>query len=110
MRSRRRYGPPRSVEGARPSRVCRALRGDESNAAKISPNGLGLAERGRRRYILLGGVNDADADADRLARLLVADDGAHRFGAGRAMVNLIAYNPTPGAPYARPSENCARWS
>ena len=40
-------------------------------------------------YILLGGCNDSDADAEALGDLL-----ENRF-AGRLMVNLIPYNPTP---------------
>jgi len=47
------------------------------------------AATGRRvfiEYLLLEGVNDSDADAVRLARLLGARGGFH--------VNLIAYNPT----------------
>jgi 23S rRNA (adenine2503-C2)-methyltransferase len=45
-------------------------------------------------YVLLAGVNDADADADRLAVLL---DGL------RAQVNVIPFNPHPHAPFERPS-------
>ncbi|HUS67697.1 MAG TPA: 23S rRNA (adenine(2503)-C(2))-methyltransferase RlmN [Kofleriaceae bacterium] len=54
-------------------------------------------ERRRRitfEYVLLAGVNDSDADADRLGQLL------------RGMpckVNLIPWNPHPGAPYRRPA-------
>nr|VFJ67981.1 MAG: 23S rRNA (adenine2503-C2)-methyltransferase [Candidatus Kentron sp. FM]VFJ69390.1 MAG: 23S rRNA (adenine2503-C2)-methyltransferase [Candidatus Kentron sp. FM]VFK16914.1 MAG: 23S rRNA (adenine2503-C2)-methyltransferase [Candidatus Kentron sp. FM] len=44
-------------------------------------------------YVLLGGVNDGPGDAGRLARLL---------GAVPAKVNLIPFNPFPGAPYRRP--------
>lgn len=43
-------------------------------------------------YVLLGGENDSVADATRLAHLL---EGV------RAKVNVIAYNPWPGAPHAR---------
>ena len=53
-------------------------------------------------YILLGGCNDADADAEALGELL-----KHR-SPGRLMVNLIPYNPTPDLPYARPAEDRAR--
>jgi 23S rRNA (adenine2503-C2)-methyltransferase len=42
-------------------------------------------------YVMLAGENDADADADRLVRLL------HGL---RAKVNLIPFNPFPGAPFA----------
>jgi 23S rRNA (adenine2503-C2)-methyltransferase len=54
-------------------------------------------ERRRRitfEYVLLAGVNDSDDDADRLGQLL------------RGMpckVNLIPWNPHPGAPYQRPA-------
>jgi 23S rRNA (adenine2503-C2)-methyltransferase len=44
-------------------------------------------------YVLLGGFNDADADAVRVADLLRGM---------RAKVNLIPYNPGPELPY-RPS-------
>lgn len=46
-------------------------------------------------YVLLGGVNDTDADARRVTRLL---------GNVRAKVNLIALNPGPGIPYSTPSD------
>jgi 23S rRNA (adenine2503-C2)-methyltransferase len=55
-------------------------------------------ERRRRvtfEYVLLAGVNDADADARRLPELL---DGIP------CKVNLIPWNPHDGAPYRRPSE------
>ena len=54
-------------------------------------------ERRRRitfEYVLLAGVNDGDADAERLARLL---------GGMKCKVNLIPWNPHPGAPYRRPT-------
>ena len=44
-------------------------------------------------YVLLDGVNDSDADARRVVKLL-----AHL----NAKVNLIALNPGPGIPYATP--------
>src|SRR5216683_480403 len=44
-------------------------------------------------YVLLGGVNDADADARRVVKLL-----AHL----NCKVNLIALNPGPGIPYRTP--------
>ena len=43
-------------------------------------------------YLLLGGENDTPADAKRLATLL---EGV------KVKVNVIAYNPWPGAPHAR---------
>jgi 23S rRNA (adenine2503-C2)-methyltransferase len=45
-------------------------------------------------YVLLAGVNDADADADRLPRLLRGIP---------AKVNLIPWNPFEGPAFARPS-------
>jgi 23S rRNA (adenine2503-C2)-methyltransferase len=54
--------------------------------------------QGRRitfEYVLLGGVNDADADAERLARLLSGIP---------AKVNLIAYNANPGLGFDAPAE------
>lgn len=44
-------------------------------------------------YVLLRGVNDTDADARRVVRLLAHLD---------AKVNLIALNPGPGIPYETP--------
>jgi 23S rRNA (adenine2503-C2)-methyltransferase len=52
---------------------------------------------GRRltfEYVLLGGVNDAVADAEKLVRLL----------AGRAvLLNVIPYNPVAGLPWREPT-------
>jgi len=45
-------------------------------------------------YVLLGGVNDADADARRVVKLLANL---------RCKVNLIALNPGPDIPFERPS-------
>ncbi len=52
-------------------------------------------ERLTFEYVLLNGVNDSDADARRVARLL---------GQLKAKVNLIALNPGPGIPFDTPSE------
>ena len=52
---------------------------------------------GRRvtfEYVLLAGVNDSDADADRLPRLLRGIP---------TKVNLIPWNPFTGPPFERPS-------
>lgn len=46
-------------------------------------------------YVMLKGVNDTDADARELVRLL---EGIH------AKVNLIPWNPWPGAPYETSSK------
>jgi 23S rRNA (adenine2503-C2)-methyltransferase len=54
-------------------------------------------KQGRRitfEYVLLGGVNDSDEDAARLARLL---------GGIAAKVNLIAYNANPGLGFEAPA-------
>jgi 23S rRNA (adenine2503-C2)-methyltransferase len=45
-------------------------------------------------YILMAGVNDSPADAEKLARLL---RGLH------CKLNLIAFNEFPGAPYRTPT-------
>jgi 23S rRNA (adenine2503-C2)-methyltransferase len=60
---------------------------------------------GRRifvEYLLLDGVNDSDADARRLARLLGPGPAFH--------VNLIAYNPTASAYTASPQERVAAFA
>ncbi|MDR2612099.1 MAG: 23S rRNA (adenine(2503)-C(2))-methyltransferase RlmN [Deltaproteobacteria bacterium] len=57
--------------------------------------------KGRRvtlAYVLLGGVNDTPAHAEALARWA---------GGLRAKINLIPFNPWPGAPFRRPSEGAA---
>jgi len=46
-------------------------------------------------YVLLKDVNDSDADARRVVRLLASIN---------CKVNLIAWNPGPGIPYERPSD------
>ncbi len=58
--------------------ACRAYPG-ASNARRIT-----------FEYVMLRGVNDSDADARALVRLL---------GGVPAKVNLIPFNPWPGAPY-----------
>lgn len=50
-------------------------------------------------YVMLKGVNDSDADARELCRLL---EGIH------AKVNLIPWNPWPGAKYETSSNNRIR--
>ena len=50
-------------------------------------------------YVMLAGVNDSDAEARELVRLL---EGIP------AKVNLIPFNPWPGAPYACSSNNRIR--
>ena len=51
-------------------------------------------ERLTFEYVLLKGVNDSDADARRVVRLLAQL---------RCKVNLIALNPGPGIPYETPA-------
>ena len=51
-------------------------------------------ERLTFEYVLLGGVNDSDADARRVVRLLASL---------KAKVNLIALNPGPGIPFTTPA-------
>ncbi|MCX8072617.1 MAG: 23S rRNA (adenine(2503)-C(2))-methyltransferase RlmN [Candidatus Binatia bacterium] len=50
-------------------------------------------------YVLLAGINDRPQDAQLLAQLLRGV---------RAKVNLIPFNPFPGAPYARPTDDVVR--
>jgi len=57
------------------------------------------SERITFEYVMLDGVNDTDADAHRLVKLL---DGIP------AKVNLIPFNEWPGAPYKRSSNNRIR--
>jgi 23S rRNA (adenine2503-C2)-methyltransferase len=54
-------------------------------------------KQGRRitfEYVMLGGVNDTDADAERLARIVRGLP---------AKVNLIPYNPNPGLGFEAPA-------
>ncbi len=55
---------------------------------------LSNAERITFEYVMLDGVNDSDADAKRLVQLIAGIP---------AKINLIPFNPWPGAPYARSS-------
>ncbi len=57
------------------------------------------SERITFEYVMLKGVNDTDEDAHRLMRLI---DGIP------AKINLIPFNPWPGAPYERSSNNRIR--
>lgn len=52
-------------------------------------------ERLTFEYVLLGGVNDTDADARRVVKLI---------GNLKAKVNLIALNPGPGIPFETPAQ------
>ncbi len=66
-------------------------------AARAFP--LRPRERLTWEYVLLAGVNDAAADADRLVALCA---GLH------AKVNLIAWNAGPDIPFAPPGEEAVR--
>ena len=55
---------------------------------------LSNAERITFEYVMLDGVNDSDADAKRLLRLIAGIP---------AKINLIPFNGWPGAPYERSS-------
>lgn len=55
---------------------------------------LKTRERITFEYLLLGGVNDSPAHARELVRLLSNI---------KAKINLIVYNPVPGAPYRAPT-------
>ena len=55
---------------------------------------LSNSERITFEYVMLDGVNDSDADARRLVKLI---EGIP------AKINLIPFNPWPGAPYKRSS-------
>lgn len=57
------------------------------------------SERITFEYVMLDGVNDTDADAHRLVKLI---EGIP------AKVNLIPFNEWPGAPYKRSSNNRIR--
>ena len=54
------------------------------------------SERITFEYVMLKGINDSDADAHRLVELIKGIP---------AKVNLIPFNPLPGAPYERSSNN-----
>ena len=64
-------------------------------ALKAYPN-LSNSERITFEYVMLKGINDTDEDARRLVKLI---DGIP------AKINLIPFNPWPGAPYERSSRN-----
>lgn len=57
---------------------------------------LSNSERITFEYVMLKGVNDSDEDAHRLVRLIAGIP---------AKINLIPFNPWPGAPYERSSNN-----
>ncbi|HEX8417961.1 MAG TPA: 23S rRNA (adenine(2503)-C(2))-methyltransferase RlmN [Methylobacterium sp.] len=57
--------------------------------------GLNNARRITFEYVMLKGINDTDADARELVRLLQGIP---------AKINLIPFNPWPGSPYA-----CSEW-
>ncbi len=57
---------------------------------------LAPRERITFEYVLIRGVNDKEADAHRLPRLLKGIP---------SKVNLIPYNPSPHLPFERPEED-----
>ena len=61
------------------------------DALRDYPN-LSNSERITFEYVMLDGVNDSDADARRLVRLIAGIP---------AKINLIPFNEWPGAPYRR---------
>jgi len=65
------------------------------NACRTYP-GASNARRITFEYVMLKGVNDSVADARELVRLLAGIP---------AKINLIPFNPWPGAPYA-----CSEWA
>jgi 23S rRNA (adenine2503-C2)-methyltransferase len=65
---------------------------DELLGACRSYPRLSNAERITFEYVMLKGVNDSDADAKRLVRLIAGIP---------AKINLIPFNPWPGATYER---------
>jgi 23S rRNA (adenine2503-C2)-methyltransferase len=67
---------------------------DLLDAARAYP-GLSNAKRITFEYVMLKGVNDSIADAKELVRLLAKIP---------AKINLIPFNPWPGAPY-----ECSDW-
>ena len=56
---------------------------------------LSNRERITFEYVLIGGVNDSEEDAQRLTQLLKGI---------RAKINLIAFNEHPGSPFRKPAD------
>ncbi|MCX4245716.1 23S rRNA (adenine(2503)-C(2))-methyltransferase RlmN [Paraliomyxa miuraensis] len=77
------------------------------NIAALLQAVRGMPTPKRRRvtfeYVLLAEVNDEPADARRLGRLL-----RDVCGGGAGHLNVIPWNPHPGAPFRRPSEDRVR--
>ncbi|MBB5221150.1 23S rRNA (adenine2503-C2)-methyltransferase [Amaricoccus macauensis] len=65
--------------------------GELLDACRAYPR-LSNAERITFEYVMLKGVNDSDADARRLVKLISGIP---------AKINLIPFNPWPGSPYER---------
>ena len=68
------------------------------DALRVYPK-VSNSERITFEYVMLDGVNDSDADAHRLIKLI---EGIP------AKINLIPFNEWPGAPYKRSSNNRIR--
>ena len=66
------------------------------NAAEAFEKTLKRGERFTFEYVLLGGVNDSDDDAERLAALLRQHD------LKKAKINLIPHNPAEQLNYFPP--------
>ena len=72
--------------------------GDLMAACRDYPSG-GNTRRITFEYIMLDGVNDTPADAKALIKLIAGIP---------AKVNLIPFNPWPGAPYGRSRASAIR--
>ena len=73
-------------------------------AAREFERTLKRGERFTFEYVLLGGVNDSDKQAEALAALL------KKFELKRVKVNLIAHNPAEQLDYHPPSARRLRLS
>jgi len=98
--SGRRYGLALSlhaIDDALRDRLVPLLRGVPVKAVVDAARGWCAATGGRVQveYVVLRGVNDDLAVADRLAELLAGMD---------AYVNFIAWNPVAGLPFERPDD------
>lgn len=71
-------------------------------AAKVFENSLRRGERFTFEYVLLGGVNDSDDHASKLADLI------DRYGFTKVKINLIAHNAAEPLEYGPPAEERVR--
>lgn len=72
------------------------------DAAKVFENSLRRGERFTFEYVLLGGVNDSDEHAKKLADLI------DRHGFTKVKINLIAHNAAEPLEYGPPTEDRVR--